>query len=161
MNQEDGIILFQTEKAKKSDNFGNVLFIHIYETIDKNNRYAVLRLKLASDSKVKWIGYVDLIEGVYYCSRDSRYHFHYTTKSYGFNYNVISDTYFNIKKIMLQIDNEKNYLFPSSLLTQYGKKMNYKHQGFELQNFLAFNLIKPYLTCDKITIRHHKKKPLD
>jgi len=152
-HNDEGIFLTETRKLSHPDNFGNVLYVRLFESPEKDFRYAVLNLKLNSESRVRSIGYVDLVEGVFYCTRDSNKHYHYKSKGYGFNWFLLNRKEFNIKTICLDVDHENTYKFSINLLSNHGRCLNFSKQGYELQKFLKFELIKKYKTNDKITIR--------
>jgi hypothetical protein len=55
----------------------------------------------------------------------------------------MNDPYLDIKWIIADIDGER-YRFPKSTLKEFGTFLQFKNQGFELQRFLRFDLIKPF-----------------
>jgi hypothetical protein len=69
-------------------------------------------------------------------------HYHYQVKGFGFNWTILNDSYLNIENIHLLVDDKDRYVFKKDLLTRYGNFLNFKQQGFELQKFLKFQLIK-------------------
>jgi hypothetical protein len=152
-NIQDGIFLYQTKKSLKLDKQGNSLYLRYFESPDQTSIYVLLNLKLASENRIRSLGYVDCINGVFYCTRQSSKHYHHKTKSYAFNWGIICEPDFNIRHISLDIDHESRYTFPITLLNQHGKFLNFAKQGFELQRFLPLDIIKKYQTNDKITIR--------
>ena len=66
------------------------------------------------------------------------------SKSYGFNWNIINDADLGIKTIHLVVDKKDKYIIPKTILETYGKFLNFKQQGFELQKFLPFDMIKNF-----------------
>jgi hypothetical protein len=161
MMEDDGIFLTQTQKLYTTDNFGNVLYLRLFESPTKSHRYAVLNLKLKSENRQRHLGYVDMVNGIFYCMRDTSKHYHYKTKSFGFNWSLLNDKVFGIKTICLDVDHDATYTFPLSVLNDYGTFLNFAKQGYELQRFLKFEFIKRYKTNDKITIRVDKEKRVD
>jgi hypothetical protein len=159
--EDDGIFLSQTQKLYTSDAFGNILYLRMFESPTKSHKFAVLNLKLNSEDRQRWIGYVDMVNGIFYCMRYTAKHYHYKTKSFGFNSLLLKDKMFDIKTICLDVDNEATYTFPISVLNDYGTYLNFAKQGFELQRFLKWELIKRYKTNDKITFRLDKEKRVD
>ena len=65
-------------------------------------------------------------------------------KGYGFNWEILTSNLIYINKISLQVDHGDLYVFPKSVLKEYGYFINYVDQGFELQRFMKFDLIKIY-----------------
>lgn len=149
---KEGVYLYPTDKLMETDKFGNALYVRVFESPHQTHMYGLLSLKLLSEDRPRQIGYIDFKKGVYYCTRDSSKHYHYKSKGYGFNWSVIENDVFKIKTICLDIDHENTYIFPVELLRNHGRVLNFKKQGFELQKFLAFELIKPHKTHEQTTI---------
>lgn len=112
---------------------------------------ATVYLKLAdSPSYPRQIGYVDVPTKTFHCFRDSAKHLHIKSNSYGFNY-FLTDKKFGIEKIKVKIDNV-SYCFDTELLNSDSAVMFYKSQGFEVQKFLPFDIIKNHKVGRKKTI---------
>lgn len=128
----------------KSDNFGNDLYLRVFS--DENNKDvgASIYLKLKSENKRRNIGTLFFNDRSLYVIRDSGKHYHYVSKSYGFNWNIIDDDFLNIKSVHLVVDKSERYIIPKSIMETYGKFLNFKQQGFELQKFLPMDMIKNF-----------------
>ena len=128
----------------KSDNFGNDLYLRVFS--DENNKDvgASIYLKLKSENKRRNIGTLFFNDRSLHVIRDSGKHYHYVSKSYGFNWNIIDDDFLNIKSVHLVVDKSERYIIPKSIMETYGKFLNFKQQGFELQKFLPMDMIKNF-----------------
>jgi hypothetical protein len=128
----------------KDDNSGNRLYLRVFmddETKEKVS--ANIHLKLKGEDRFRAIGNYYFHEKTLYLKRKSEKHYHRVTKSYGFNYNIITDPYLDVKYICADIDDVK-YRFPKSAIDDFGTYLHFKQEGFELQRFLKFALIKNY-----------------
>ncbi len=56
-----------------------------------------------------------------------------------------------VQKVHMVIDEENHYEFPKSVASDYGTFLNFKEQGFELQRFVPFEIIKRYHVPNKIS----------
>lgn len=128
----------------KSDNFGNDLYLRVFS--DENNKDvgASIYLKLKSENKRRNIGTLFFNDRSFHVIRDSSKHYHYVSKSYGFNWNIINDDFLNIKTVHLVVDKSERYIIPKSVMETYGKFLNFKQQGFELQKFLPMEIIRNF-----------------
>lgn len=128
----------------QSDNFGNDLYLRVFS--DENNKDvgATIYLKLKSENKNRNIGTVYFNDRSLHVLRDSGKHYHYLSKSYGFNWNIINDDFLNIKSVHLVVDKSERYIIPKSVMETNGKFLNFKQQGFELQKFLPMDMIKTF-----------------
>jgi hypothetical protein len=126
------------------DSHGNRLYMRVF--FDENNQFtnATIYLKLKSEENRRQLGNMDFITHTFYCKRSTAKHYHRQMKGFGFNWTVLSDTLLNIKKIHLVVDDNEEYLFDCSLIKEYGKFLNFKQQGFELQKFMPLSLIKNF-----------------
>ena len=95
-----------------------------------------------SQSYPRQIGYIDVPTKTFHCFRDSSKHLHIKSNSYGFNY-FLTDRRFGIEKIKVKIDNI-SYCFDTELLNSDSAVMFYKSQGFEVQKFLPFEILKNF-----------------
>jgi len=137
------MIIVVEEKFFKEDTMGNKMFLRILIDEKGEKQTANIHLKLLSENQYRHIGTYYFDDSSIYVRRESDKHFHRKTKSYGFNHELINDPYLNIKWIVADIDGER-YRFPKSTLKEFGTFLQFKNQGFELQRFLRFDLIKPF-----------------
>lgn len=128
----------------KEDKQGNQLLVRGFFDENKEWTFATVHLKLANMSKPRLLGYVDVQDAVLHVTRDSAKHYHYKTKGYGFNWELLNGNLIHIKTISMRIDDDNLYVFPKTLIKDYGTFLNFKQQGFELQRFIRFDLIKRY-----------------
>ena len=128
----------------KEDKQGNQLLVRGFYDENKEWTYASVHLKLAKMSKPRLLGYVDVQDAVFHVTRDLAKHYHYKSKGFGFNWEILSGNLIHIKTISMRIDDDTVYVFPKSLIRDYGTFLNFKQQGFELQRFIRFDLIKRY-----------------
>ena len=125
-----------------SDNQGNKLFLRVFYNENKEHVSANVHLKLQSGGKTRLLGKYDFHNKVFYCTRKMSKHYHYAAKGFGFNWRILDDPYLAITRVHIVIDDETHYEIPKSLIAQYGKFLNFKQQGFELQKFISLDLIK-------------------
>lgn len=130
------------------DASGNRLFLRVFYDENKVNTNADLYLQLKSEGRARQLGSLDLSTKIFWCKRSMRKHYHYATKSFGFNWTILQDDFLDIQKVRLVVDDEIHYEFPVSLIKDYGRFLNFKQQGFELQRFLSYDLIKNYKVND-------------
>jgi hypothetical protein len=137
----------------QADKFGNKIICRGF--LNENNEYThcKVHLKLLKENRPRLIGYVDVNENTFYCVRDTDKHYHYKTKGFGFNWEFLNGQFVFIDKIHLRVDDNKVYVFPKSLLSQFGTYLNFKQQGFELQKFLQYELIKKYEKTDEENLK--------
>jgi hypothetical protein len=128
----------------KEDNAGNTLYLRIWSDENKLDVGGTIFLKLKSESKKRNLGNLTIKDRSFHIIRDSNKHYHYKSKSYGFNWNIINDAELGIKSIHLIVDKKDKYVIPKTILDTYGKFLNFKQQGFELQKFLPFDMIKNF-----------------
>jgi hypothetical protein len=128
----------------KEDNAGNTLYLRIWSNENKLDVGGSIFLKLRSESKKRNLGNLIIKDRSFHIIRDSGKHYHYKSKSYGFNWNIINYAELGIKSIHLIVDKKDKYVIPKTILDTYGKFLNFKQQGFELQKFLPFDMIKNF-----------------
>lgn len=128
----------------KSDNHGNDLYMRIFTDENNVDVGATIFLKLKSESKIRNIGQVFFNDHSFHVLRDSSKHFHYVSKSYGFNWTIINDADLNIKSVHLIVDRSEKYVIPKSIIDKFGKFLNFKQQGFELQKFVPMDMIRTF-----------------
>ncbi len=137
-------MIIKSRMMGKSDNFGNDLYLRIFSDENNIDVGGTIFLKLKSENKRRNLGNICLSDRSFHVLRDSGKHFHYMSKSYGFNWNIINDADLNIKTIHLVVDKSEKYIIPKSVLETYGKFLNFKQQGFELQKFLPMDMIRQF-----------------
>jgi hypothetical protein len=128
----------------KEDNAGNTLYLRVWSDENKVDVGGSIFLKLKSESKKRNLGNLIVSDRSFHIIRDSGRHYHYKSKSYGFNWNIINDADLGIKTIHLIVDKKDKYIIPKSVLETYGRFLNFKQQGFELQKFLPMDMIKNF-----------------
>ena len=145
-------MIISSRLLQQADNSNNVLFLRVFSDENKADVYSSIHLKLSSEKHPRMLGHIDIANKTFYCKRDMSKHYHYKSKGFGFNWGILEDTYLNIDSINLLVFNKEEgktetksrYVFPKSLISQFGKVMNFKQQGFELQRFLKYEFIKNY-----------------
>jgi hypothetical protein len=128
----------------KEDKQGNALIVRGFYDENKDWTWATIHLKLANLNKPRLLGYVDVQTATFNCVRDCSKHYHRKAGGFGFNWEILSSNLIHIKTIALRVDDDKLYVFPKKLIEERGTFLNFKQQGFELQKFLDFNLIRPF-----------------
>jgi hypothetical protein len=128
----------------KEDKQGNALIVRGFYDENKDWTWATIHLKLANLNKPRLLGYVDVQTATFNCVRDCTKHYHRKAGGFGFNWEILSSNLIHIKTIALRVDDDKLYVFPKKLIEERGTFLNFKQQGFELQKFLDFNLIRPF-----------------
>jgi hypothetical protein len=114
------------------DNQGNRL---VMET----GRPFKLRLFLKG-KRPKLIAHYDYDKKTLIVKKNSERHYHYKTKSYGFNYALFDNL--DIDYVHLTIDKEI-FNIPAQAFNQ-AMVMNFSGEGFELQKFLPVEIIRSY-----------------
>lgn len=136
-------MVVKSEIYKFPDDAGNELVFRILFNELLKPVTATVYLKLRdSFSYPRQIGYIDIPNKTFHCFRDSSKHLHIKSGSYGFNY-FLTEQRFGIEKIRVKIDNIA-YCFDVELLNTDSAVMFYKSQGFEVQKFLPFDVLKNY-----------------
>jgi len=128
----------------KDDESGNRLYMRIFSDEHLADTSATIHLKTSGSSRIKQIGYIDLNTKTFFCKRDTSKHYHYKSKSFGFNHSLLSDTMLGIKMVVVEVDGKEKLSFPIDLLESRGKFLNFKQQGFELQKFLELSIIRQH-----------------
>jgi len=128
----------------QSDKHGNDLYLRIFSDENAVDVGATISLKLKSEHKQRNLGNVYYKDNSFHVIRDSNKHFHYLSKSYGFNWTIIGDAELNIKTVHLIVNKTDKYIIPISIFENYGKFLSFKQQGFELQKFLPMDIIRNF-----------------
>jgi hypothetical protein len=118
-----------------------------YEMTDgKGNRLVLesgkpmpLRLFLKGQ-RPKLIAHYNPEKKVLILKRNSERHYHYKSKSYGFNYAILDSL--EIEQVHLTIDKE-NFIIPIKAF-ESARVLNFSQQGFEVQKFLPVEIIRKY-----------------
>jgi hypothetical protein len=132
-----------SELFAKEDNAHNIIYIRVFYDENKTKVGANIHLKLAAEKKQRLIGHYYFADKTLCLKRDSDKHFFRKTKSYGFNWDIINEDFLGVEKIHLTI-NSTVYIFPKRVVELQGRFMNFKQEGFELQKFLALEIIQQY-----------------
>jgi hypothetical protein len=118
-----------------------------YQMIDKQGNRLVMetgkpfKLRLfLKGQRPKLIAHYDYGKKTLIVKRNSERHYHYKTKSYGFNYALFENL--DIDTVNLTIDKE-NFNIPAKVFNQ-ARVMNFSGEGFELQKFLPIEIIRQY-----------------
>lgn len=118
-----------------------------YEMQDKNGNKLVLesgkpyRIKLELKGKrPKLIAQWDNLTKTLFVKRNSERHYHYKTRSYGFNAELLGSL--EIDNVNITIDREQ-FIVP---ITEFknARHLNFSQEGFELQKFLPVEIIRKY-----------------
>lgn len=142
------------------DDHGNRLYMRVF--IDENDKYtnANLYLKLKSEDKHRQLGIVDFQKRTFYCKRNTKKHLHLKTDSFGFNWNILQDPFLGIDYVHLTVDEEHRYLISKTVISDLGKFLNFKSQGFELQKFVSNKILRKYnLKKDQNDIQSNDVSP--
>jgi hypothetical protein len=119
-------------RHEMNDNFGNKLIL------ESGKPYKIyLNLK---GKKPKVIAQWDAETKTLFVKRNSERHYHYKTKSYGFNKDLMDNL--EIEKVNIKIDRDF-YLVPIQEFA-FARHLNFSQQGFELQKFLPIENIRKY-----------------
>jgi len=151
-------MVISSRLLQQIDKANNVLYLRIFSDENKVDVYSSIHLKLASEKHQRMLGHIDIANKTFYCKRDMTKHYHYKSGGFGFNWGILEDAYLDIDTINLLVfdksdaknETKNRYVFPKSLIGNFGKVMNFKQQGFELQRFLKYELIKNYKKTDEL-----------
>jgi len=118
-----------------------------YQMFDKQGNRLVMetgrpfKLRLFLKGKrPKLIAHYDYDKKTLIVKKNSERHYHYKTKSYGFNYALFENL--DIDYVHLTIDKE-NFNIPAKVFNS-ARVMNFSGEGFELQKFLPIEIIRKY-----------------
>jgi hypothetical protein len=118
-----------------------------YQMFDKQGNRLVMetgrpfKLRLFLKGKrPKLIAHYDYDKKTLIVKKNSERHYHYKTKSYGFNYALFDNL--DIDYVHLTIDKEI-FNIPAQAFNQ-ARVMNFSGEGFELQKFLPVEIIRGY-----------------
>jgi hypothetical protein len=133
-----------TKTFANEDVSGNRVYMTIYYNDEGEHQNATIALKLKEENNPRQLGNFDFKTRTFYCKRNTEKHFHRKSKSFGFNWTILNDTFLNVDNVYIIVDEEEHYKIPIHLIKEYGTFLNFKQQGFELQRFMSFELIKRY-----------------
>lgn len=114
------------------DAFGNQLVL-------ESGRPFTIRLFLKG-KRPKLIGHYDAHNKTLILKRNSARHYHFMSKSYGFNAELFNSL--EVEKVHLTIDKER-FEIPIDAFKR-ARHLNFSQQGFELQKFLPVEVIREY-----------------
>lgn len=115
-----------------------------YFIVNQVKDWLTISLKLATESKDRELGKVNLKNRVLEIKRIKSKHLFKKNNSYGFNEHLIK-TGLTFDKILFS-DGERSFLFPKELILQKGSYLHFKQLGFEKQLFLQVSEMENYLT---------------
>jgi hypothetical protein len=118
-----------------------------YEMLDNKGNKLVLesgkpyRIKLELKGKrPKLIAQWDNKSKTLFVKRNSERHYHYKTRSYGFNAELLGSL--EIDNVNITIDREQ-FIVPFTEFKN-ARHLNFSQEGFELQKFLPVEIIRKY-----------------
>ena len=118
-----------------------------YEMLDGKGNKLVLesgkpyRIKLELKGKrPKLIAQWDNKSKTLFVKRNSERHYHYKTRSYGFNAELLGSL--EIDNVNITIDREQ-FIVPFTEFKN-ARHLNFSQEGFELQKFLPVEIIRKY-----------------
>jgi hypothetical protein len=138
-----------TKTFANEDNAGNKVYLRVFYDENDQHQSANVHLKLKEENSPRQLGSFDFNDRTFYCKRSTAKHLHRKTKSFGFNWTILNDAYLSVEYVYIIVDDTEHYKFPITLIKDYGTFLNFKQQGFELQRFMSFELIKRYSKIPK------------
>lgn len=126
-----------------SDDRQNQLIVRV----NKEETRLKIHLKLAAEADQRRVAEVDLKEKKMYMKREHGKHYHYTSKSYGFNWTVLNQcSGWDTLVLTVRYDDADVEMFaiPRKVLIQQGRVLNFNSKGFELQKFVPLSVIQEY-----------------
>jgi hypothetical protein len=142
-------MILYTKTFANEDSSGNKVYMRIF--FDENNEHqsANIHLKLKEEKAPRMLGNFDFQTRTFYCKRSMSKHLHRKSRSFGFNWTILGDAFLSVENVYIIVDDSEHYMFPITLIKDYGHFLNFKQQGFELQRFMSFDLIKRYSKIPK------------
>ena len=141
-------MIVQSRILGQSDNSGNDLLMRVFTDENSEDVGASVYLKLKKESKKRSLGNLYFKSRSFYVVRDKAKHLHRASKSFGFNWTILSDPFLDIQNIYLRVDNVNKYIIPINVIKEYGFFLNFKQSGFEKQKFLSYEFIKNFKVED-------------
>ena len=145
-------MIITSELFVKDDKFKNQIILRMFYDEQKNKVSANIYLKLVAEKRRRLIGAYHYADNTLYVRRDSSKHLLHKNRSFGFNWDLLNEPIFDIKEVNLKVDDSRTYLLPKYFMLNYGSFLNFKQQGFELQKFIPFELIKRYEINKKVMV---------
>ena len=105
----------------------------------ESGRPMPLRLFLKGQ-RPKLIAHYNPEQKVLILKRNSERHYHYKSKSYGFNYAILDSL--EIEQVHLTINKER-FIIPIKAF-ESARVLNFSQSGFEVQKFLPVEIIRTY-----------------
>ena len=150
-------MILNSKMFANDDNSGNRVYMRVFFNEHGEHQNANIHLKLKDEKNPRQLGSYDFFTRTFYCKRNTAKHLHRKSNSFGFNWTILSDAFLSVENVYIIVDDTDHYQIPITLIKDYGSFLNFKHQGFELQRFMSFELIKRY---SKVP-RNPKKKSDD
>ncbi len=138
-----------TKTFANEDNSGNKVYLRVFFDEENNHHSANIHLKLKEEKSPRQLGSFDFKTRTFYCKRNIGKHLHRKSQSFGFNWTILNDVFLGVENVYIIVDDSEHYKFPITLIKDYGHFLNFKQQGFELQRFMSFELIKRYSKIPK------------
>lgn len=126
------------------DPSGNRILLRVFYDEKGLPANANVHLRLVSEKAPRLLGSVDFASRTFYCKRKTSKHLHRKSNSFGFNWTVLNDSFLQIEKVYIIVDDTEHFRFRKSLMDEFGTFLNFKQQGFELQRFLRTELISTH-----------------
>lgn len=126
----------QDEIRTVSDDFGNLI------KSAYNGKRIILSLKLASETRHRKIGTINVKQRTIQIKRNRDKHLMYKFDGYGFNHKLLEDA--KMFDTIRLSDNIADWVIPKQFILDNGKFLNFKSQGFELQTFVTLSQIEQF-----------------
>lgn len=123
------------------DDFGNLI------VCANNGKRIVLSLKLASETRHRKLGVINLKQRSMQIKRNREKHLMYKFDAYGFNHKLLADS--KLFDTIRLSDNIAEWVIPKEFILDNGKFLNFKGQGFELQTFITLSQIEQFKKTPK------------
>lgn len=123
------------------DDFGNLI------VCANNGKRIVLSLKLASETRHRKLGVINLKQRSMQIKRNRDKHLMYKFDAYGFNHKLLADS--KLFDTIRLSDNIAEWVIPKEFILDNGKFLNFKGQGFELQTFITLSQIEQFKKTPK------------
>ena len=137
-------MILKSKTFANEDASGNRIYLRIFYDESDSPVNANVHLKLSSEGAPRMLGSYEFGTRTFYCRRKTSKHLHRKTNSFGFNWTILGDDYLRIENVYVIVDDELHYRFKKSAMDEFGRFLNFKQQGFELQRFMSYDLIKRY-----------------
>lgn len=118
------------------DDFGNLI------KCANNGKRIIISLKLASETRHRKLGVINLAQRSMQIKRNSAKHLMKKFNGYGFNYKLLADS--KLFDTVRLSDENADWVIPKEFILENGKFLNFKKQGFELQVFTPLDQIEQF-----------------